>query len=547
MIASPNLNLVKFDSIENMIKEFSLKETDQSFIQILDYLKTQHEAGGIVIENNYIDKDYTNEFSNFYSKTFRLRKGYCQRLHFFKESFDNHKDFAEKLSSKNVTYLGFLVKRPLEIGKVGRTIILPKKLDQFFYLCLIKRNVHLLGETMEIKGVPFIEQDAMVMTCAQVSMWIVAKYMHYAHALPRYLPFDITEKATSSFIQLGRSIPSSGLTFEQMMSALSKMGYFPLIYSKPRESDYYKDEKRYEKELSLWEPTETIYQYIESEIPVMVNCDDHVVTIIGHKVSKDNGAVFFDGEKPYITSSSILIDAFIIHDDQAGIYKLLPCNNDCFDLLKTEVGCANLLPKETINDKGEKEFRYKNVLGSVDQIIVPLPDKIYLLGDHVFEISKKLFNREKSFINLIDILTDQSESGNKYARELLRSLFITPENPTLFRIYFIKSSEFKKRITQNTTIDKTIKDNYVSLEMPRFVWITEISNYSIFSKTKCILGEILFDSTANQFDVIGSILSVHMPGYFYKNESGFKPLTGVPIEEPYDILVRYNKHEDVLH
>ena len=84
-----------------------------------------------------------------------------------------------------------------------------------------------MGTALKIKGVPFIQQDGMVMVCAQASMWIAAKYMHYAYALPRYLPYEITERATKPFIQSGRPIPSTGLAIEQIMSGDERHGLFP--------------------------------------------------------------------------------------------------------------------------------------------------------------------------------------------------------------------------------------------------------------------------------------------------------------------------------
>jgi len=213
-----SLELLKLDTLDPITKRFSLSANiDRSFYSIIEYLRSYHKARTIIIEDYYIDKDYTNELSNFYSKTFSSRNGYCERLHFFRDEFHSIDHFRDAFSKGEGTYLGFMVKRPVAVGKVGRTIIRPKDFANFFHLCSIERDVHLLGNTIKAHGVPFIEQDSMVMTCAQAAMWMTAKYMHYIYSLPRQLPFDITEKSTSTIVHLGRTIPSSGLTIDQMM------------------------------------------------------------------------------------------------------------------------------------------------------------------------------------------------------------------------------------------------------------------------------------------------------------------------------------------
>lgn len=214
--------------IDSAIDFFCLNDlVDISFIEVINYLKKYHDAKSLVVEYNYIDRDFSNEFSTLYSKTFTANEKYCERIHFFKEDFRDSDDFQSKYNNDKFTYLGFLIKRPIDVGKVGRTIILPMGRDNnCYYLCLINRDVHLLGKTIITKGFPFIEQDSMVITCAQAAMWMVAKYMHFEHCLPRYLPFDITEKATNAFGHAGRRLPSRGLTIDQMNVGLNNMGYF---------------------------------------------------------------------------------------------------------------------------------------------------------------------------------------------------------------------------------------------------------------------------------------------------------------------------------
>src|SRR5258708_4689527 len=98
------------------------------------YVATKLAAGmsdavkGILIERNYIDKDYRVTYYNFYSKKGRRYRPYCVRLHFFDAtiSFD---EAALRLSAPDGHlsngYFGFMVLRPIGVGTIGRSVLTP--------------------------------------------------------------------------------------------------------------------------------------------------------------------------------------------------------------------------------------------------------------------------------------------------------------------------------------------------------------------------------------------------------------------------------------
>src|SRR5687768_7181660 len=83
----------------------------KDFLRIRRYL--DNSAKTILVETDYIDKDYRDTYSNFYSKKFATYPPRTVRLHFFaqrvpREDFwhlDRHKD----------QYIGFIVIRPTRI------------------------------------------------------------------------------------------------------------------------------------------------------------------------------------------------------------------------------------------------------------------------------------------------------------------------------------------------------------------------------------------------------------------------------------------------
>jgi hypothetical protein len=84
----------------------------------------------IVVEHDYIDRDFLEDFSGYYVRCFSDYKRKCTRLHFFSEKFQQadfdlfleqfDPDFKNKLEK---SYLGFIVIKPLPQTIIGRTCL----------------------------------------------------------------------------------------------------------------------------------------------------------------------------------------------------------------------------------------------------------------------------------------------------------------------------------------------------------------------------------------------------------------------------------------
>ena len=83
---------------------------------------------GVLIERNYVDKDYRSTYYNFYSKKGQHYRADCVRLHFFDQTvkFDEK---ALKLGCPDNRlpdhYFGYMVLRPTGIATIGRSIVSP--------------------------------------------------------------------------------------------------------------------------------------------------------------------------------------------------------------------------------------------------------------------------------------------------------------------------------------------------------------------------------------------------------------------------------------
>ena len=83
-----------------------------------------------VLEDPYIDQDYSSDYSQFYARTFRTYDRLCKRIHFF--SRDISPLLQRPLSTIQLSrlggfgeenYRGFCVIRPLSTAPVGRTVL----------------------------------------------------------------------------------------------------------------------------------------------------------------------------------------------------------------------------------------------------------------------------------------------------------------------------------------------------------------------------------------------------------------------------------------
>src|ERR1043165_6473552 len=191
----------------------------------------------IAVEREYIDKDYRDTFSNFHSKRFSTPSSPCLRLHFFSRDVTrvNLREAcidATKQKALNKAYLGYSIIRPTKPNCIGRTFLTPSSrgpASAFASLC--DEKVSILGTELELKGFPFISQDADVTVCAESAVWMILRYFsNRYHLYPETYPFQVVNLTRD--YSLGRIIPSSGLYVWQMAEALRRIGRPPLIYTR---------------------------------------------------------------------------------------------------------------------------------------------------------------------------------------------------------------------------------------------------------------------------------------------------------------------------
>jgi hypothetical protein len=154
------------------------------------------------------------------------------------------------------------------------------------------------------------------------------------------------------------------------------------------------------------------------------------------------------------------------------------------------------MPYQTIRKDDPKpaghvsDFKIKDI----DSFVVPLYEKIHLSAEHVMELSEAILTHKEFGI-------DARSSALSFNQIITRT--------------FLTSSKSYKKERRKDTLPFGILKVYLELSMPKFIWICEISTPNLYQDGK-IVGEIIFDATASQFDRL-AFLMIHYPDFLLLN------------------------------
>ena len=305
-----------------------------------------YDLGGrsVVAEYRYLDADYRNEHSQFYSTTFRRYPSVAHRLHFFTEQLSSEVlDAREPSSFPNDSYLGYSVIRPVSAGSVGRTMLLPGDDLAKYVSCKARDTTNLFGTELTVTAAPFMTQESQLGVCVHVTAWVCAYYHHKGLGAPRYLPGDIAAGAPS---KLGRMVPAIAMSVEQLSAMLESIELPPVVY-----------------DLRDLQQGESLFmiacRYLNSGLPVVVAGGRHAFVLVGYRRIAQP-----EGQHARIE--------FIRQDDQHGPYQIV--ENPFLD--------------------DWRPWQY---------LVIPLPRKVYVSGERAETVG-----RERLKQALRDSATDEA-------------------------------------------------------------------------------------------------------------------------------------------
>ena len=459
------------------------------------------DAKSYVLEDQYIDRDYSADYMHFYARTFRAHERHCKRVHFFSDDISpllsrplSTDRLVEIQRFSNTTYCGFCVIRPLSTAPIGRTVLLARVRDLFdmeaTVTCRAEFDAHLLGVDLQVTGAAFLQQDARVGACAQVAIWAGMRHMHARHHYNWVSVADITRFATPTTATEAVSLPAGSdfLTSERMIRAISEAGYQPLCF---RGSHIDRD----------------ILPYVESGIPVILglNIDGtlgHAVTVVGRVFAKQSCP----------TNSAInYVPAYVVHDDQGGPYIWLPMDRDASTTFSFT---DDTIKRHTSDGAIELNVRDHAVFA------------VALMSTRVFSTAAAAEYSAWDRIN--DTLHNMPDIRRRLTKhQLLVNARLLDElqaahsaSHIVLRTYLTSAAGYHRHLARGSASDN-LKDALLDLHLPHFTWITEISTIDSYNQASLglrrIYGHTVLDatSTGKRGD---DLLVLHLPGLLFTND-----------------------------
>ena len=477
-------------------------------------------AKSYVLEDPYIDRDYSADYLHFYARTFRTHARHCKRAHFFSEdvspllrqsrSTEQHRLLRE---FARTSYCGFCVIRPCRpLRSAG-----PSSARTFAAVRTWKPpspaapgSTPTCSASISKSRVSPISSrtpaSALVLrspsgpACAICTRGTVTTWMSVA---------DVTRLAAPTAPDEATSLPAGSdfLATERMLRAISEAGYQPLCFSRNIAA--------------------AILPYVESGIPVILGLNigpevGHAVTVIGR--------VFAMQAQP--TGSAIdYVPAYIVHDDQGGPYMSLPVLN----------------PVTTPHPFGEDTIKRNTSFGTVELSACHATFAVALMSPRVFSTA------EVAEVSARDRI-DDTLARVPHIRRLLRQRQL-PVNDRLLdellaahaaghivlRTYLTSAAGYRRHIADGTASDQ-LKDVLLELHLPHFTWVTEVStihSYNNFSAgMRRIYGHTITDATSTGRDGDG-LLMLHLPGLLFTKDVNAPP----DQQEDLDIIVGDDLYE----
>jgi hypothetical protein len=410
----------------------------------------------IVVENDYIDHDFLEDFAAYYVRCFEQYPRSCRRLHFFSAEVDQA-GFSAMLAGDAAigttlqkSYLGFVVVRPLPERVFGRTCLrcYPPGDGRHFPITR-EYKANLFGLDLSVETIAFQEQDRAVAACATSALWSVFHGTGYKfhHRIPS--PVEITRNATAKE-RGSRAIPATdGLTLTQMADAVRACDLEP--YCLPgTEPDFMRA---------------AIYAYLCAGIPILMDGELFEGSRLPEKLSGEGEAIpplgvhgvavtgFFLGKRPKpeadgFTLLSSRIEKFYCHDDRVGPFA------------RMELEAQPADPGTTIltTSMSESNDRIGDWVYLPDALLIPLYHKIRVPFVRVYQEVRAFDKYLRTLRTLPDDDGDDISAGPAVdIPELEWDIRLTTVN------------DYKRECIGDARVSE--RRSILESRMPKFIWL----------------------------------------------------------------------------
>jgi len=434
------------------------------------------DAATVLLEPDYVDRDYLEDYARYYVKCFNRYGERCARIHFFKSEIDHStisniftmEDPSSEIKDLQKNYLGFMVVKPLPKTFIGKTCLnLYPCFDDAHSRGVIAKTCHvnLFGIQLSVKSVPFQEQDKVISACATTSIWSALHALNKGSA--GYVPSssEITLSAINHITDSSNSFPNNGLTNKQILRALDTQRL-----------------RNHQVDLSEFDAGErdstfrVIKAYIDSGIPVILGANVYEKEEVGSQDDVSCKLSFRGGHAVTILGYKELDRdrALYLHDDRLGpfvranfdsVHKLFP-DLDCEAKDGSRLGsCISLQEK---SDDGSwlpvEQFLVP------DSLIVPNYRKVRIPALSIDNTCLSIVNEFEQFLLEMD-----KDGGAQSSYKLTYSIVLEG------------LSDIRTRVLSDIRVKN--KESILTKSSARFLWSAKFS----LSGVEAL--EVLFDST----------------------------------------------------
>jgi len=488
-------------TLSNLIKEcFGSNFLDVLNKQQIDYIYNylyDLDAKSILLERDYVDSNYLEDYSKYYVKCFNRYGGRCARLHFFSDEVDhariesvfNGREQDKEIERIQGCYLGFMVVKPIPQTFIGKTCL--KVYDSLLnpsekYKCIItkKYTANLYGISLSVDSIAFQEQDRIIAACATTAIWSVLHALPWMDSKNVPSPSEITLAAINHIKDSSNSFPNDGLNSKQILRALD-------TYGLRHHSINLKNTK------GPAELMEVVRPYIDSNVPLILgttvyDLDEKDDALVGRHAVAVLG---------YSNPEKGCDKTLYIHDDGIGPYcrGILSTIGEAAKESNIESADRCCLVLQEKNDDGS--WKEAEKILTPDHLIVPTHKKVRISADGIDNTCRSILDE---FDEYVDGLKNKGKDVSKFEEKLTYSVSLQ------------ELSDIRRRVLGDDEVIN--KRNVLTKSSPRFIWVANFlwDNRRIF--------EIHFDATDIPQGHIISNIVIYDKKYYKVSTAPFKRL-----------------------
>jgi len=363
------------------------------------------EAKSVLLEAEYVDKDYLEDYSRYYVKCFTRYGERCARLHFFKEKI-THSDFDsifEDIDSSNKdkitdSYLGFVVVKPIPKTFIGKTCL--KVYESFFNeesskaLITQKYTVGLFGLKLHVDTVAFQEQDKVLSACATTAIWSALHGLKKNNIRDIPSSGEITLAAINHINNSSNSFPNDGLTNKQILRALDVERLRHHLINIETYDESNKDRI-----------FEIIKIYIDSKVPIILGADIYEKQKYENESNEDNQEYIInrlDGHAVTVLGYQDLDNEKVLylHDDRIGPFARARIGRIKDFVPNIKSGAEKLdwcIALQEKNDDGE--WLAVDQILIPDSLIIPTNKKVRIPAEYISNTCCSIIDEYELYID----------------------------------------------------------------------------------------------------------------------------------------------------